>query len=138
MHRSAGTMARIIAVLALTSALTPPTRTRIIRSASDAFDVDAYKSDPNNKDKADDLPGAPNLSYDDMPAGPGFDELMAHTMSGVSYEYEHPDLTDAAWGADFEPAALRGSLQCAAFNFGPTDDYRQSSSNLLACVDCSD
>ena len=75
-------MARIIAVLAITSALTPPTRTRVIRRASDDFDVDAYKSDPNNKDKADDLPGAPNLSYDDMPAGPGFDELMAQLGGG--------------------------------------------------------
>ena len=55
-------------MLAITSALTPPTRTRIIRRASDDFDVDAYKSDPNNKDAADDLRRAPNLSYDDMPA----------------------------------------------------------------------
>ena len=73
---------RCLAVLAITSALTPPTRTRIIRRASDDFDVDAYKSDPNNRDAADDLPGAPNLSYDDMPAGPGFDELMAQLGGG--------------------------------------------------------
>ena len=76
-----------LAVLAMTSALTPSTRKSIRprlapRRASDDFDVDAYKSDPNNRDAADDLPGAPNLSYDDMPAGPGFDELMAQLGGG--------------------------------------------------------
>ena len=76
---------RCLALLALTSALvTPPTRTRSIkpRRASDDFDVDAYKSDPNNIDPTDDLPGAPNLSYDDMPAGNTIDELMAQLGGG--------------------------------------------------------
>ena len=73
---------RCLALLAVTSALTPPTRTRVIRRASDDFDVDAYKSDPNNIDPTDDLPGAPNLSYDDMPAGNTIDELMAQLGGG--------------------------------------------------------
>ena len=76
---------RCLALLAITSALvTPPTRTRSIkpRRASDDFDVDAYKSDPNNIDPSDDLPGAPNLSYDQMEAGNTIDELMAQLGGG--------------------------------------------------------
>jgi cyclophilin family peptidyl-prolyl cis-trans isomerase len=75
---------RCLALLALTSALvTPPTRTSITpRRASDDFDVDAYKSDPNNIDPTDDLPGAPNLSYDQMEAGNTIDELMAQLGGG--------------------------------------------------------
>ena len=58
---------------------------------------------------------------------------LARTAScGLTRE----DLVRECWGGA-NPAGLRGSLQCSAFNFGPADDYRQSSSDLLACVDCS-
>ena len=40
-----------------------------------------------------------------------FEEAMAHSFS---YEFEHPDLTDDAWGADFEPAALRDDVETCA------------------------
>ena len=40
-----------------------------------------------------------------------FEEAMAHSFS---YEFEHPDLTDDAWGADFEPAALRDDFRTCA------------------------
>ena len=40
-----------------------------------------------------------------------FEEAMAHSYS---YEFEHPDLTDDAWGADFEPAALRDDVETCA------------------------
>ena len=75
---------RCLTMLAITSALvTPPTRTSVTpRRASDDFDVDAYKSDPNNIDPTDDLPGAPNLSYDQMEAGNTIDELMAQLGGG--------------------------------------------------------
>ena len=70
-------------MLAMTSALTPSTRKSIRprlapRRASDDFDVDAYKSDPNNIDPTDELPGAPNLSYDQMEAGNTIDLSLIH------------------------------------------------------------
>ena len=40
-----------------------------------------------------------------------FEKAMAHSFS---YEFEHPDLTDDAWGADFEPAALRDDVETCA------------------------
>ena len=43
-----------------------------------------------------------------------FDELMAHTMSGVSYEYEHPDLTDDLWGAERDDPVLSDDVQTCA------------------------
>ena len=43
-----------------------------------------------------------------------FDELMAHAMSGVSYEYEHPDLTDDLWGAERDDPVLPDDVQTCA------------------------
>ena len=43
-----------------------------------------------------------------------FDELMAHAMSGVSYEYEHPDLTDDLWGAERDDPVLSGGVRACA------------------------
>ena len=43
-----------------------------------------------------------------------FDELMAHAMSGVSYEYEHPDLTDDLWGAERDDPVLSDDVQTCA------------------------
>ena len=40
-----------------------------------------------------------------------FEKAMAHSFS---YEFEHPDLTDDAWGTDFEPAALRDDVETCA------------------------
>ena len=53
-----------------------------------------------------------------------FEEAMAHSFS---YEFEHPDLTDDAWGADFEPAALRDDVETCA-------DIESDPSFLEACA----
>ena len=43
-----------------------------------------------------------------------FDEMMAHATSGVSYEYEHPDLTDDLWGAERDDPVLSDDVQTCA------------------------
>ena len=56
-----------------------------------------------------------------------FDELMAHAMSGVSYEYEHPDLTDDLWGAERDDPVLSDDVQTCA-------DIESDPSFLEACA----